>query len=80
MSAPARTVVSLSSSRGAARESPTLVRWGGIPVIGSLGVLLGAKQPGHLAAASHVLDRMGEPGIFVSSSLRQRVLHFAGEA
>ena len=51
----------------------------GIPVIGSLGVLLGAKQRGHLVAVGPVLDRMVELGMFVSSALRQRVLGLAGE-
>ena len=51
----------------------------GIPVIGSLGVLLGAKQRGHLAAVGPVLERMVELGMFVSSALRQRVLELADE-
>lgn len=51
----------------------------GIPVIGSLGVLLAAKQRGHLAAVGPVLDRMVEIGMFVSPALRQRVLDLAGE-
>lgn len=51
----------------------------GIPVVGSLGVLLGAKQRGHLAAVGPVLDRMVELGMFVSSPLRARVLALAGE-
>lgn len=51
----------------------------GIPVIGSLGVLLGAKQRGHLAAVGPVLNRMVELGMFVSSALRARVLLLAGE-
>ncbi len=51
----------------------------GIPVIGSLGVLLGAKQRGNVAAVGPVLDRMVELGMFVSSTLRARVLLLAGE-
>lgn len=51
----------------------------GIPVIGSLGVLLGAKQRGHLGAVGPVLDRMVELGMFVSAALRSRVLSLAGE-
>ncbi len=52
----------------------------GIPVIGSLGVLLGAKQRGHLDVVGPVLDRMVDLGMFVSSPLRARVLALAGEA
>lgn len=51
----------------------------GIPVVGSLGVLLGAKQRGHLDAVRPVLNRMMELGMFVSAGLRARVLTLAGE-
>lgn len=60
-------------------EARTVAGERGIPVIGSLGVLLGAKQRGHLAAVRPVLERMVELGMFVSPALRTRVLVLAGE-
>jgi len=51
----------------------------GIRFIGSLGVLLVAKQRGHLGAVGPVLDRMLELGMFVSEALHARVLLLAGE-
>lgn len=52
----------------------------GISVVGTLGVLLAAKQRGHLAAVGPVLDRMVNRGMFVSAALRARVMALAGEA
>ncbi len=57
----------------------TIAEARGLAIIGSLGVLLVAKRQGHLAAVGPTLDRMEALGMFVSASLRQRVLQLAGE-
>jgi hypothetical protein len=61
---------------GAARQVATEF---GLSVIGSLGVLLAAKRSGHIDELAPVLDRMVALGMFVSPTLRARVLMLAGE-
>ena len=51
----------------------------GLPVVGSLGVLVAAKRLGHLPEVAPTLERMVRLGMFVSPALRDRVLALAGE-
>lgn len=52
----------------------------GLERIGLLGVLLEAKQQGHLNALAPLLDALRqEAGFWISESLRHRVLELAGE-
>jgi hypothetical protein len=51
----------------------------GLPVVGSLGVLLAAKQVGQLPALRPVLDAMLAQGRRLSPTLRAQVLAAAGE-
>ena len=52
----------------------------GLRITGVLGVLLKAKQSGHLDAARPCVDQMQRRGIRLSAALVQRVLDLAGEA
>ena len=52
----------------------------GIPVIGTLGVLVAAKRRDLLAEVGPVVARMESLGMFVSGRLRDEVLRLAGEA
>jgi predicted nucleic acid-binding protein len=56
-----------------------LARSRGLPVIGTLGVLLAAKQTGHLVAIKPIIDEMIRQGRHISPRLKARVLHAAGE-
>lgn len=51
----------------------------GLPVIGTLGVLLAAKRRGLLAAVQPSLDALVRYGFHVAPALYGRVLHDAGE-
>jgi predicted nucleic acid-binding protein len=51
----------------------------GLPVVGTLAVLLRAKRQGMLAAVGPVLDAMAAQGRYVSGRLRRDVLRAAGE-
>lgn len=51
----------------------------GLHVVGTLGVLLLAKQRGHLPLVAPVVRRMTALGMFVSGPLRAKVLAAAGE-
>jgi predicted nucleic acid-binding protein len=52
----------------------------GLRYVGVLGVLLDAKQRGHLAAVRPVLEKLVDTaGFWVHEDLRQRVLEAAGE-
>jgi predicted nucleic acid-binding protein len=51
----------------------------GLPVVGTLGVLLAAKQIGALAAIQPVLDALIAQGRRISPKLRTEVLRAAGE-
>lgn len=52
----------------------------GFPVLGTLGILLQAKQRGVCQAVRPLLDRLqAELNFFVSSALRQTILRQAGE-
>jgi predicted nucleic acid-binding protein len=52
----------------------------GLPVIGTLGVLLRAKRDGLVDQLLPLIDRMESLGMFISVDLRAQVLHLAGEA
>ena len=56
-----------------------LARQMGLPVGGTLGVLLAAKQLGLLAAVRPVIDTMIQQGRHVSPALKAQVLRAAGE-
>ena len=51
----------------------------GLPIVGTLAVLLKAKREGHLQAVRPVLDEMTAQGRYFSRSLRESVLRAAGE-
>ena len=51
----------------------------GIPVKGTLGLLLDAKRSGHLATVRPSLDRLQELGFRLSQQTRDAVLKLAGE-
>ncbi len=52
----------------------------GLPVVGTLGVLLAAKQSGLLAAVAPVLDLMITQGRHIGGRLYAQVLATAGES
>ena len=52
----------------------------GLAVIGSAGLLLGAKQHGLVPAVAPILDRWRQSGYFLSKAVIQAVLERAGEA
>ena len=52
----------------------------GLQITGVLGVLLKAKQLGHLDAMRPCVEQMQQGGIRLSAALVQRVLELAGEA
>ncbi len=52
----------------------------GLPVVGTLAVLLRAKQHGLIEALEPLLDEMITQGRHISTALRQQVLEAAGEA
>jgi predicted nucleic acid-binding protein len=58
-------------------EARTIAAERGIPVIGTLGVLLAAKRKQLLAEVMPVIARMESMGMFVSSRLREEVLRLA---
>jgi hypothetical protein len=52
----------------------------GVPVTGTLNVILVAKQLGHVPAVGPILDRLQELRFRVSAALRDHILTLAGEA
>jgi uncharacterized protein len=56
-----------------------IARQYGLPVVGTLGILLAAKQAALLAAVQPVIDEMIRQGRHISAGLRARVLRAAGE-
>lgn len=58
-------------------------RWAaalGLPVVGTVGLLLRAKERGHLSSLKPALDRLREERFFVSDRLYRVLLVEAGEA
>jgi len=51
----------------------------GLVVVGTLGVLLAAKNRGLIPAVAPIVRQMESLGMYVSDSLRNRVLQLAGE-
>jgi predicted nucleic acid-binding protein len=51
----------------------------GLPIVGSLGVLLRAKREGHVPAIEPIMDALIAQGRYMSVNLRNRVLREAGE-
>jgi len=51
----------------------------GLPVIGTVGVLLAAKRRGLVSAVRPYLARLGSPGFFMRRELLERVVRLAGE-
>jgi uncharacterized protein len=56
-----------------------LARRLGLPVVGTLGVLLASKQAGLLPSVAPVIDEMIRQGRRISSRLRAQILLAAGE-
>jgi predicted nucleic acid-binding protein len=56
-----------------------LARSRGLPVVGTLGVLLAAKQAGHLGAIKPIVEEMIRQGRRISQRLMAQVLRAAGE-
>jgi len=51
----------------------------GIPLCGTIGIVLEAKKAGTLASARTVLERLRDSGMYVSDRVLQRALRFVGE-
>jgi predicted nucleic acid-binding protein len=51
----------------------------GIPVIGTLGIVVRAKKVGLLSAARPVIERLIDGGMYVSRALTEQVFHLLGE-
>ena len=60
-------------------DARTVATQRGIPVIGTLGVLVAAKRRQLLSEIAPVIAHMESRGIFVSTRLREEVLRIAGE-
>lgn len=56
-----------------------IARQRGLPLVGTLGVLLAAKQAGLLAVVGPVIDEMIRQGRRISARLHAQVLQAAGE-
>ena len=52
----------------------------GIPIKGTLGLLLDAKHAGHLAAVRPSLDKLQDLGFRLAQPTREAVLKLAGES
>ena len=51
----------------------------GIPVIGTIGVLVRAKQNGVVSVIKPILDKLEQNNFFISKALREEALKIAGE-
>lgn len=78
--------VALSVERGASlllmdeREGRKVARRHGLRLAGTLGILLEAKQQGHLAAVKPWIEALDREGFHLGDVLRAHVLAVAGEA
>lgn len=71
--APAIAVLDDAAARAAAASL-------GIGVIGSIGVIVRAKQAGLLSQVKPVLSDLQQAGLFLDSTLIEKALNLAGEA
>jgi predicted nucleic acid-binding protein len=63
------------------RRGSAVARGLGLEVVGTLGVLVRAKQSGHLGSVRPELDRLiNEAGFWISAAVRARLLQIAGES
>jgi predicted nucleic acid-binding protein len=60
-------------------DARTVAAQRGIPVVGTLGVLIAAKRKRLLSEVAPVIAHMESLGMFVSARLREEVLRLAGE-
>lgn len=60
-------------------DARAIAKQRGLPIVGTLGVLLKAKKVGALALVGPVISTMTRAGMFVSPSLLAQVLAAAGE-
>ena len=51
----------------------------GIPVRGTLGIVLAAKQRGHIAAARPIMEELVKAGLYLSSAVLDKALKRVGE-
>lgn len=62
------------------RRGRRIAQQHGVPMIGTLGILLEAKRQGRLGIIRPLIERLdNELRFFVSAGLRARALHLAGE-
>jgi hypothetical protein len=61
------------------RRARKVARFNGMQVIGSIGVLLAARQQGHIQALRPLLEAIRHAGIHISDSLLVEALRLAGE-
>jgi predicted nucleic acid-binding protein len=61
------------------RRGRRMARINDIQVIGSLGVLLGAKRAGLIAAVKPYVQRLSESDLYLSDALMSTVVEIAGE-
>jgi predicted nucleic acid-binding protein len=52
----------------------------GLPVIGTLGVLLQAKEGGHIPQAKPLLDKLRAQGLYLTEALYTSILTSADES
>jgi len=52
----------------------------GVRVVGTLGLVLGAKREGRIASAREMVDRVRAAGLFATDALVRRILEQAGES
>jgi hypothetical protein len=60
-------------------DARTVAAQRGIPVVGTLGILIAAKRRRLLSEVAPVIGHMESLGLFVSAHLREEVLRIAGE-
>lgn len=62
------------------RKARSVAKEAGIPLTGTLGVILTAKNKGIVAGVASILDRLTSEGFWISDELRSHLLKLAGEA
>ncbi len=61
---------------GAARQCGRSL---GIPIVGTLGIVLAAKRRGDIVSARAVVDKLLDDGLYLSASIVAEALHEVGE-